>query len=276
MEDFLIKARELLSYTTELMTSALLIGRTMPMIVLTPFLAGKIAPTELKMGLGISLSLLIWPVAITGMTGQLVYAPGPFLLLMLKETFIGFAIGFVNAHIFYAMEMSGRIIDTVRGVSMAEVQVPHSQQRSTLTGSLYYQLLLIVFFAAGGHHVFFNAYFDSYLTIPINEGIATGLGLTALTDFIAKLTGDILTIAVRLAAPIIAATLITDIVFGILNRVAPQLNAYFMSMPVKALGGVIVIFIAFTAVLASFSEFTIWGSEAMKDLIAYFSKTIGL
>src|SRR5207247_8344673 len=55
----------------------------------------------------------------------------PFLLLMFKEVFIGLAIGFVAAHIFWAMEMAGRLIDTVRGSSMAEVLVPESELRAT-------------------------------------------------------------------------------------------------------------------------------------------------
>ena len=73
---------------------------------------------------------------------------------MLKEVFVGFVIGFLNSHIFLAMDMAGRIIDTARGVSMSEVQVPHSKQRATITGNLYYQLFLVIFLLAGAHHIF--------------------------------------------------------------------------------------------------------------------------
>ena len=64
-------------------------------------------------------------------------------------------------------------------------------------------------------------------------------------------------VAVMISAPILAATFITDLVFGILNRVAPQLNAYFLSMPVKALGGVIMIG-RFSTVLARFEMDIQW------------------
>ena len=53
-------------------------------------------------------------------------------------------------------------------------------------------------------------------------------------------------------------------VFGILNRVAPQLNAYFMSMPVKAWGGVIMLFIAMDAIHSRFEEYVIFSLKLMQ------------
>ena len=228
MEILLEKLGASLNYTQELLIVALILGRTMPMILLTPFFAGKIAPPTVKIGLGVLLTAVLWPSARAAISEEIPYTAFSFLLLMLKEIFIGFTIGFVNAHIFYAMEVAGRIIDTVRGTSMSEVQVPHSKQRATPVGSLYYQLFLIILISLGGHHVFLNAYFYSFQALPVTQMIGTGLSLEPMVDFIIRLTADILLIGTTLAAPIMAATFITDLVFGILNRVAPQLNAYFM------------------------------------------------
>jgi flagellar biosynthetic protein FliR len=72
-----------------------------------------------------------------------------------------------------------------------------------------------------------------------------------------------------------AATFITDIVFGILNRVAPQLNAYFMSMPVKALGGVIIILIALYAIADRFEYYTSVALVQTQDVIHHLSQTKG-
>jgi flagellar biosynthetic protein FliR len=243
MEQLLTLVGEKLNYTQELLMVALILGRTMPMIMLTPFLGGQVMPTEVKMGLGVLLTMLIWPTATMALSGAVPFTAVGFFFLMLKEAFIGMSIGCMNSHIFYAMDMAGRLIDTVRGTSMSEVMVPHSKQRSTPTGSMYYQLLLVIFFILGGHHVFLEGFFMSFASIPINETLAIGAGLETFVNYMARMTANILLVAVTLAAPVIAATFITDVVFGILNRVAPQLNAYFMSMPVKALGGVVIIFI---------------------------------
>ena len=273
MEVLLQQVQEQLNYTQELLMVALILGRTMPMIFLTPFLGGKIVPPELKMGIGLMMTFLIFPAASQSIEGAVPITAIGFLLLMLKEIFIGLCIGFVNGHIFYAMDMSGRLIDTVRGTSMSEVMVPHSKQRVTPTGNLYYQLLLIVFLVLGGHHIFLAAYFESFVSLPLNGNIGLGIALEPFIEFMVRATADILMISVTLAAPVIAATFITDIVFGILNRVAPQLNAYFMSMPVKALGGVIIIFVSLGAITANFENYTTWALSQTEQTIDLLIKT---
>ena len=274
MEVFLHQLGISLNYTQELLVVALILGRTMPMILLTPYFAGKIAPNEVKMGLGVLVAILVWPTARASISADIPYTAGMFFLLMSKEVFVGFCLGFVNGHCFYAMEVAGRMIDTVRGTSMSEVQVPHSKERATPVGSLYYQLFLIILVGLNGHHIFLNAYFFSFESMPLNEGIAL-TSMTPFVNFMVRLTADILVIGTTLAAPVIAATFITDIVFGILNRVAPQLNAYFMSMPVKAIGGVIVIFIALYAIAGRFEYYAEIALVAAEDAIKLLSQTRG-
>lgn len=257
-----------LSYTRELLLATLIMARTMPMIVLTPFLAGKLVPTEVKMGIGIMLTVLLWPLARDAVGPDMPVTALPFLSLMLKEVFVGFAIGFANAHIYWAMEMAGRLIDTARMTSMSEVMVPHSGERATPFGDMYYQLLLIIFVITGGHHIFIEAYFYSFASIPVDKALDFAGSMGAFFEHMFRLTGNILLIATILAAPIVAATLIADVVFGILNRVAPQLNAYFMSMPVKALGGVIMALVIIEQIFARFFDYAVWALQAAERTIA--------
>ena len=56
-------------------------------------------------------------------------------------------------------------------------------------------------------------------------------------------------------------------VFGILNRVAPQLNAYFMSMPVKAFGGIMMIFVAFDAIIMRMEEWVLWALIKVEEVL---------
>lgn len=252
-----------LNYTREFIIVALILARTMPMMFLTPFLAGKMAPSTVKMGFGVLLTVLLWPLARAQVTHIPTSAP-IVLLLMMKEVFIGLCIGFVNAEMFYAMDMSGRLIDTVRGTSMSEVQDPSSKQRVTPVGDLYSLLFLVVFVVLGGHFIFLRMYFYSFKALPIDKMISAGPHFNQFVWYIVRLTAQILVISVGLAAPVVAATFISDVVFGILNRVAPQLNAYFMSMPVKALGGVIMIFIALDAIVARFGDYVTWTLKAVQ------------
>lgn len=264
---------ELLQHTQELLLAALILARTMSMVVLTPFLGGKVIPNEVKMGLGILLAIVAWPVARESVA--IVPTSGAFfLVLMLKEIFIGYCIGFVNGHIFTALEMAGRIIDTARGSSMAEVMVPHSGQRVTTTGNLYYQLFLVVFMAVGAHRVFLQGYFMTFAALPLDVGLNLGATAEPFYSFMIRMTADVWLISVLLSFPVVAATLITDVVFGILNRVAPSLNAYFMSMPVKAMGGIIMVLVVMGAFMEQLQRYVVWTLSHIEQTIDYLVATI--
>jgi flagellar biosynthetic protein FliR len=60
----------------------------------------------------------------------------------------------------------------------------------------------------------------------------------------ARVTGGVLSIGVQLAAPAMIALLLTDLFFGIVNRVAPQINVFFLSLPVKMAVGLFVVLLS--------------------------------
>ena len=256
-------------YTREMLMVGLILARILPMAFLTPFVVGQQAPPEVKMSLGVLFTILVWPLARGSMTGPIPFYALPFLLLMMKESMIGFAIGFANSGIFAAMETAGRFVDTVRGAAMSEVLNPSSRQRATPLGTLYSQLLLCIFVAVGGHAIFMDTFFQSFALIPINESIDLTPGLAPLARYMIHITSEIMGISLILSAPPLAATFITDLVFGILNRVAPQLNAYFMAMPVKAMGALIMVLAAMTPFTARLHDYVIMSLVAVRKTVLF-------
>jgi hypothetical protein len=87
---------EQINMTQVIVTFALIMARIMSIVLLVPFLGGKNAPTEVKMGVGVTLTLIIWPTALSSLTGPIPLTPIGFLLMMLKETFVGLVIGFID------------------------------------------------------------------------------------------------------------------------------------------------------------------------------------
>lgn len=257
------------SYVRELLMLGLVLARVMPMVFISPFMGGQSIPSEAKMSIGLLLTLLVWPLAHDSLTADIPIYALPFLLVMLKETLIGFAIGFANAHIFYAMETAGRLIDTARGASMSEIMVPSSRQRATAIGTLYSQFLMVFFVGLGGHHIFLDTFFRSFVTIPINEAPDLTPGLSPVAHYAVETCSQVLMIAVLLAAPAVAATFITDLVFGILNRVAPQLNAYFLAMPVKAAGAVALILVSLAPFVERLEAYTIESLNAAERMVGF-------
>jgi flagellar biosynthetic protein FliR len=251
MQQLMGALSEQIDFTKSIVVFSLVMARIMAIVVLVPFLGGKNAPNEVKMGVGITLTMLLWPTVLSNLSASagLPLNPLGFLLMMMKETFVGLVIGFVAAKVFYVVEIAGQLIDILRGANQIQLQVPEIEERSSAFGALQYQLLLALFLALDLHQPFIGALFESFVAVPINDFPHFQAGFGAFLDYNARVTADILAIAVLLAMPIGIVTLVTETAFGLINRVAPQINAYFMAMPAKVLGGCIVFFLSIDLVL---------------------------
>jgi flagellar biosynthetic protein FliR len=258
----------------EVLLMGLILARSMPLVFLAPYLGSQMIPSEVKIGLGVALAVITYPLAREALHGPLPMAALPVLLLMLKETMVGFCIGFSTSHMFSAMEVAGRFIDTARGAAMGEVMLPSTRQRATVLGNLYQQLLVVFFVTLGGYRLFFDMYLQSFVRIPLDVGIAPTPGYAPMVAYACETSSKVLYIGVILAAPAVAATFITDLVFGILNRVAPQLNAYFLAMPVKAMGGLALVLIGLPPIVQRFELYMTEVLVAVEQTIELLTRKI--
>ena len=246
----------------------LLMFRVLPIVFLTPFLGGKLVPATTKMGIALAMAVLIWPAVVLNVTTQMANISAlVFIPLMLKELFIGYVIGFVGSEIFYAMEIGGRVLDVMRGSNMAEVQVPELGFRASPLGLFLFQMLLIVFIGVGGHRLFLQAFVESYSVVPIDKFPAMSGGFFSLVDHVMVYTASLFAISFALVFPGIFATFMTDVVFGMLNRIAPQLNAYFMAMGVKAMSALVMLFFSLSLVYARMEDLSAYSLRVVRDLV---------
>lgn len=265
-EDILKNLEPLLgnhSLQEALMIFGLINARMLAVINMVPFLGSKNAPSQVKMGISILFSLIFYPL----ISEQVIATPDNlivYFVFLLKEVFIGFSIGFVTAQIFYSVEMMGQIIDVMRGTNQAQLLVPELQERSSAFGDFNYQFLLVLFLTLGFHVPFFSVLADSFLKLPILANTPVSINSLAAIDFFARLLGDVFLIAVTLAFPIGLVCFLSDVAFGLLNRVAPQINAYFMSMPAKAAGGMMIFLAAFSMI----SEQFVYYSRVLLTLVS--------
>lgn len=253
MEGTFGKVTELLSLRSDLtdvlLIASLVMFRVLPIVFQTPFLGGKLVPAETRLGLSIGLTILVYPFAAAPTGGTLDINAGVYIVLLFKELFLGFTIGFVATELFYAMEIAGRAVDTMRGSNMAEVQVPELQLRVSPVGQFNFQLLLVVFCTLNGHGHFIESVIESFRMVPVNGWPGLTLGFLQWVDQILRFTADLFGVAFALVFPGLFASFLTDVVFGMFNRIAPQLNAYFMAMGVKSMAGLAMIMFALTLIV---------------------------
>lgn len=253
MQDFLALLETVLrifevsqSPQTFLVLVGLSFARLVSFFSIVPFFGGAAVPSRVKVATAMSLVVILYPsiAASVPETQTLGFGPVGFVALLAKEVLIGFTLGFISSLVFEAVQVAGRIVDSQRGSTMAELYAPQIQSRVSELGQFKLQLAIVLFIAIGAHRVFIRSLLESFDFIPVLGFPALAPGWSPALELIVKLTAAVFSIGLQLAAPALIALLLTDLFFGIINRVAPQVNVFFLSMPVKMLLGIVVVLIA--------------------------------
>lgn len=229
------------NFTVVLLTIALLMARILPVIFLSPFLGGEVVPPEVKIGVGLTLGLVLFPALVDRMP-LIPSDPFHYVALMLKELFLGLTLSFIVGMIFEAAQVAGTLLDTMAGTSMAQVMVPQIQQQVSLFASLKLQLAVVLFLTLNGHHLVIEAFADSLVAIPLDQFPAMKEGAWPFFSLVMRVFADLLGISLAIAAPVFIAAFLTDLALGMINRVAPQVQVFFLSMQLKPMVTVLIVF----------------------------------
>lgn len=240
---------------------ALFLGRSVPTLFLNPFLGGSSVPAQVKIGFALTLAVVVLP-RFAVVAGPVPTGPA-FLPLMMKEVAIGVTLGFLSSLPFHAVATAGRLIDTQRGSNMAEAMVFQLRERTSLLGQMFMQGAIVLFLVMNGHLMFLRGYMSSFDALPVTHFPAIGSDLTEATQDLIAVTARLLVIALQLGAPAVAAVLLVDAAFGLMNRFAPSVNVFFLSMPVKVVLGLIVVQQILSAL---FDQFQIHAFTMLSDL----------
>jgi flagellar biosynthetic protein FliR len=144
-------------------------------------------------------------------------------------------IGFVCNFLFIAIQSAGELIDMQMGLSVATTLDPIFGAVISIVGRLTFFVALIIFFTLNGHHLILSAFHQSFTTIPAGK-IADFTSYNLVNQIIALGTA-LWTTAVKLAGPVLLLIFISDFTFGIVSRVAPQVNVFMLGFQVKPLLG---------------------------------------
>lgn len=238
-----------------ILLGALVAARILPMVQMIPYLGGQVVPQTVKMGLVIALALLVYP-AVWMQGGAMALPDSTFEigLLIVKEIFVGITLGFVCALAFEAVRMAGQIIDNTAGLTQATTMVPQLPDRVSPTSNFLFQLSIVVFFVVGGHRLFLWALIHSFELIPPYAFIDMGDALAEVALVVLRLTAEAIALGVLMAFPVVAAIMLTNLFLALVNKSAPQINVFFLGMPLKAVLASAVVFLSVGAVLQRFMD----------------------
>jgi type III secretion protein T len=242
----------------ELKSSLVMLGvvqaRLMPIFVLLPFMNRNMVPRVVSFSVAAGLGLLLLPVLPNSSEVQMDMV---FVMLLVKEAFIGLLLGFACALPFWAMEAVGFVIDNQRGASMAASVNPLTGNDTSPMGILLNYAFIAFFFVAGGFQLMLGMIYDSYKLWPPMSFLPQ-LDIASANLLLMQLNRMVLT-TLLLASPILLIMFMAEIGLALISRFAPQLQVFFMAMPIKSALGLFVL-VLYTNTLFDY------GGQYIKDL----------
>ena len=246
----------------------LVVTRLVTAITLTPFMGGKTVSPQVKVGLAVLISILVFPTLAPHLNaGEL--SSLRVMCLLIKEAVIGSTIGFLSQIIFQSVQMAGATMDYSRGMSQATFFAPQLENNVSLLGQLQLQASLVLFLVLNGHLLFLRALAGSFQKMPLLDFPQFSGGTMAAMEHMARYTGESLVIAVQLSAPVLLALFLVDVSFGAIGKVASGLNVHQESQPVKAMFGLAVFLLALSYLVSRMPGYFAGMIEEIKQFILH-------
>ncbi len=197
-------------------------------LVTSPVFGSKIVPLLPKLFFSMVISYVVY---LTIDRNSISSVPTGWMLIILsiKEAITGLIIGFMLQFVFWGVSYAGTLIGFDMGLTMAEVFNPSSEDNNNIIGEFLYYGALMIFFIINGHHYIISSLKHSFSVIPLGKFTLT----KPVYDLIIIYSASIFIIAVKIAAPIIVSFFLINIAEGIIARIIPQMQVFFVTQPLK-------------------------------------------
>lgn len=212
-------------------TLALTQPRILAMFLVLPIFNTQLIPGLARFAIAFALGVVAVP-ALQPQTDAVQWGAALLLGTIVKEAFIGFVIGYLAAIPFWIFEAVGFLVDNQRGASIASTLNPLTGNDSSPLGLMFNQAFIVFFLLSGGFSLLLGTLYDSFLLWSITEWLPT-LQSASVPVMLAQLD-RLVRLAVLFAAPVLVAMFLAEVGLALVSRFAPQLQVFFMAMPIKS------------------------------------------
>jgi flagellar biosynthesis protein FliR len=217
---------------TELLTGPLVVGiRISGLMLFAPFFANGAIPPRIKAILVVAITAVLYP-AYSAQIGIVTLAQWPGVVA--REFVLGIAIGVATNFVFEAAQMAGSVLGLQMGYSLVNILDPQTQVDTTVVAMFHQSVAFLLFLQMDVHHWILRGIARSfeYLSpgaVHLNRGLTT-----ELLHGVAGILGT----GLQIAAPVLAATLVADVILGFLGKASPQMPLMLLGPALKSMLGV--------------------------------------
>lgn len=234
----------------DIMTLALVFSRVGTMVMVLPALGEAAVPPRARLALALALTLVMAPVVgsayPTASAGNVAVVAG----LVLSEIVIGLAVGLIVRMMMSAVQVAGNVIATQTGLAFSQTFDANQGTQSALLSMFLSLLAVTLIFAMDLHHLLIAGIEHSFTLFPPGK-------LPPAADFMAlaiQTVSGLFATGLQMAAPFLVFGLILYASAGVLARMMPQLQVFFIAMPLNILAGFVILALTLSTMMLWFLE----------------------
>ncbi len=218
--------------------------------VLIPGFSASYINIQVRLIFALAVSLVSMPL----ITPMLPTEPSEFSIMVqyiLNEISVGIFLGMVMQFLFFALNFAGSLASQAIGFANAQIFDPTFQNQTMLIESFLSIVAITVVFIMDIHHLMLEAIIDSYYLFIPGQPIPWADFASHLTETVTKS----FTFGFKLGSPFIAFTIIFYTSIGLVSRLMPQLNIFFLSLPLQIYLGIGLLFITAPIIISVFLRY---------------------
>jgi flagellar biosynthesis protein FliR len=225
-------------------------ARAGAMIMLMPVIGDAGVPARVRLAFALAVSA-----ALISFTARFypTQTPQPIELAMLvaREVTSGVVIGTMARLIMTALETAGFLIAAQTGLSFAQAFDPSQGTQGAMVSTFLSLIGALLVFESGLHHLAIGAIAGSYTLMPPNQAFPTA----DVAELTLNLVAGAFALGLQLAAPFLVFGLLIYAMLGVLSRLMPQLQIFFLAMPINILAGFVLLMLFIGVMMNSFLDF---------------------
>jgi len=222
-------------YGVDVWSAALVFARIGAMIMLLPGFGETAVPARLRLAFALALTIAVAP-ALAGRVPEAATTAFGMAGQVASEVLIGVLLGGAARILMSALATAGQIVGLEIGIAFAQTADPTMSGSGQLVAVFLSVMGVALIFATGLHEMFLQGVVGSYEVIslgappPVGDAAEIALEATAVS----------FRVGFQIAMPVIAAGLIFRVGLGVLSRLIPQIQVFFVALPLQIMGGLVV------------------------------------
>lgn len=212
-----------------------------------PVLGSRVVPLQIKVGLVLTIGLVLMPIVKTPLMPEDPYLAGVGLA---SEFIIGLALGLAARILFTGIELAGEVMGQQMGLGVVQLFDPTSQSQVPLISHFQTLLASLVFLSINAHFMVVEAIAASFELVPPFAATLSA----SLAEDVLRYSQGMFVLALKLSAPVMATMLLINLLMAILGRTVSQLNVFVLSFPITIMVGFLIMGAAMPLTIGVYQE----------------------